>query len=194
MTSHQKINWKSCQSNMKLILLTPNPVLTKSTQPVIDFGKNLKNILSEMKEALLSAKDPKGVGLAAPQIGYPLQIFAIKPRESSSVSFYINPKVLEQSFESIDLPTQNTPLEGCLSIPNTWGVVKRKKALTISYQNQHAKKLIKTFTGFAAIIIQHELDHLNGFLFTKRVLEQQGKLFEIIKSSDGKESLKELPL
>lgn len=179
---------------MKPIILTPNPVLTLPTKPVTVFDHNLKKILAEMKEALISAKDPIGVGLAATQIGYPLQIFAIKPRENSRITFFINPKIINESDQSIDIPKQNTPLEGCLSIPNTWGVVKRKKEITLNYQDQNDKQFTKTFTGFASIVIQHELDHLNGILFTKRVLEQQGKLFEIIKGKDGKESLKELPL
>lgn len=179
---------------MKPIILTPDPVLTKQAIPVREFNENLKKILNEMKEALLSAKDPKGVGLAAPQIGYSLQIFAIKPRENSKITFFINPQAVSVSPEIIETPKQSTPLEGCLSIPNTWGLVKRKRVITLNYQDQNGKSFQKTFKGFSAIVIQHELDHLNGFLFTKRVLEQGGKLFEIIKGTDGKESLKELPL
>lgn len=179
---------------MKTIILTPSPVLTKPAQEVTRFDDQLEQILLEMKEALLSAKDPKGVGLAAPQIGYSLQIFAIKPRENSNVAFFVNPKIIVTSEEVLSQPQDNTPLEGCLSIPNTWGVVKRKRWVTISYQDGKGKRFRKTYKGFPAVIIQHELDHLKGILFTKRVLEQDGKLYEIVANKDGNESLKELPL
>ncbi len=179
---------------MKQIVLTPNPVLSQITQPVTHLNKEIKDILQEMKEALLAACDPKGVGLAAPQIGYSLQIFAIKPTVKSPVTFFINPEIVSENQELGKEIKQKTPLEGCLSIPNTWGVVKRKQAITIQYLNIHGKKTIKTFSGFPAIIVQHEMDHLQGILFTARVLEQQGKLYEITEDEEGKENLKELPL
>lgn len=179
---------------MKEIVLTPQPVLNSTTQAVTKFDDKLKAILSEMEETLLAASNPKGVGLAAPQIGYPLSIFAMKPKADSKVTFCINPKILSSSKELIIIPEKNTPLEGCLSIPNTWGTVKRKRWVTLSFQDAHGKNKIKTFKGFRATIVQHEMDHLLGILFTKRVLEQQGKLYEIIKDKEGKESLKELPL
>lgn len=179
---------------MKQIVFTPNPVLSQPAQPVGKIDKSISQILQGMKDTLIAASDPKGVGLAAPQIGYPLQMFAIKPKENSSVRFFINPKIIAQSEELVRVPKQNTPLEGCLSIPNTWGIVKRKKWVTLNYLDQHGKEKTKTFKGFLAVIIQHEMDHLSGTLFTARVLEQKGKLYEIVKDKEGKESLKELPL
>lgn len=179
---------------MKRIVLTPQPILSSATQPVTKFDDNLNAIIMEMEQALLSAKDPKGVGLAASQIGYPLKIFAMKPKEDAKVTLYINPKIIEIAQVETRLSKQNTPLEGCLSIPNTWGVVNRKTWVTLSFQNSKGKSKTKKFRGFPAIIVQHEMDHLSGILFTQRVLAQQGKLYEIVKDKQGKESLKELPL
>lgn len=179
---------------MKPIVITPHPVLNNKTAPVEKFDESLGKILREMEQALLSAKDPKGVGLAAPQIGYTLKIFAMKPKEDAKVTLYINPKIIEIAQVETRLSKQNTPLEGCLSIPNTWGVVNRKTWVTLSFQDSHGKSKTKKFKGFPAIIVQHEMDHLSGILFTQRVLAQQGKLYEIVKDKQGKESLKELPL
>lgn len=179
---------------MKPIIITPNPVLNTTTKPVVKISPEIRKVLTEMKEALLSAVDPVGVGLAAPQIGYLLRIFAIKPTVDAKVTFFLNPEIMEVAKDPIRLPEKNTPLEGCLSIPNTWGVVERKKSITLKYLGINGKEIIKTFSGFPAVIIQHEMDHLQGILFTQRVLEQKRKLYEILKNEEGEESLKELPL
>lgn len=179
---------------MKQIIITPHHVLQKAAEPVEKIDNQIKKILEEMEETLVSTKDPRGIGLAAPQIGYPLQIFAVKPRENSKVSFYINPKIIKESEILIEIPKRKAPLEGCLSIPNTWGFIKRKKEVTLTFQDLQGKKRTKTFKDFLAIIVQHEMDHLKGVLFTQRVLEQGGKLYEIVKVKKGKDRLKELPL
>lgn len=179
---------------MKQVVLTPNQILYQPAKPVGEIDKSIKTVIKEMKQAIISATNPKGVGLAAPQIGYSLQIFVIKPRDNSPVSFFINPQVVNIVTKTENRPKQKTPLEGCLSIPNTWGLVKRNQEITLKYFNLKNKEKVKTFRGFSAIIIQHEMDHLQGILFTKRVLEQQGRLYEIIKDENGKEKLNELPL
>jgi peptide deformylase len=168
-------------------------VLFQKAKTVV-INDQLSNIFKEMREALLAAVDPKGVGLAAPQIGYPLKIFCIKPTSQSPITFYINPQIINQAKEYVKSADSNVPLEGCLSIPNTWGTVKRKKNITLKYQNEKGITKIQNFTGFPAVIIQHEMDHLDGILFTYRIIEQRGKLYEIVKDDEGKESLKELPL
>lgn len=178
---------------MKKIVIVPQPVLNQPTSPVVNFDHRLKKIISEMKEALLSAKNPKGVGLAAPQIGYSLSIFALKPTDKDEISFYINPKIIGFSTE-VEKLQKNIHLEGCLSIPNTWGVVQRKKWIRLVFQDTKGNKKQKTFSGFQAVIVQHEMDHLRGILFTQRVLEQGGKLYEIIKEENGEEKLRELPI
>ncbi len=178
---------------MKPILIVPDKVLFTKTEPVGQIDKNIQKILNEMKVALLAATDPKGVGLAAPQIGYPLQIFCIKPTGTSLVLFFLNPKIIKTRDQQKPR-TKDAPLEGCLSIPNTWGIVKRADKIVLEYTNAHNNRKTEEFKGFTATIIQHEMDHLNGVLFTQRVLEQGQKLYEIIKDKRGKESLKELPL
>jgi peptide deformylase len=69
-------------------------------------------------------------------------------------------------------------LEGCLSIPKIWSPVARAKKILLEYQDLTCQVKREWFQGFKAIIIQHEVDHLNGILFTQRALEQKNPLYE----------------
>src|SRR3990167_1692374 len=137
---------------MTKIICAPSAVLSQISKPYV-FQKDdkfLPAFLREMEEALLSATDPKGVGLAAPQIGKAVAIFMAKPTEKSKISVFINPKILD--VESPNNPNPpNRPkkrvkkLEGCLSLPNIWGEVKRSPAVIISYYDRVGRKKSKTF-------------------------------------------------
>ena len=186
---------------MKPIVIVPEKVLFTPAQPVPAIDAKIKTILKDMKEALLAAHDPKGVGLAAPQIGVNLRMFCLKATSSSPVEFFLNPQILTSAPTTAHKNPQDSPrgeagppLEGCLSIPNTWGFVERNSSVILKFTNEKNQTKTREFTGFHAIIIQHEMDHLEGILFTQRVLEQGHKLYEIIKNKQGKETLKELPL
>ena len=85
-------------------------------------------------------------------------------------------------------------LEGCLSLKDIWGEVERAKAVWLEYTDETGKTHHKKFTGFIATIIQHEVDHLNGILFPKRVLEQKGTLYESKKNSKGEDIFEELTI
>lgn len=190
---------------MTKIISAPNPVLSQISEPYV-FQKNDKFLfafLKEMEEALLSATDPKGVGLAAPQVGKPVAIFIAKPAEKSKISIFINPQIVET--EQAGLPAEASAkvgprskgikkLEGCLSLPNIWGEVKRAPSVTISYFDKAGKQKTKNFTGFMATIIQHEVDHLYGILFPRRVLEQKGKLYKSSKNEKGEDEFEELSI
>lgn len=191
---------------MYKIVKTPNKILVEKAKPVTKFDGKLKNILVEMEETLRATIDPIGVGLAAPQVGLPLRIFQMKPTEKSKVTSYINP-VIEKFSEEEEIPeftnsdkvegkkpesSKNKLLEGCLSIPDIWGNVTRKKKVTLSWQDINGNQFKQEFDGFPAIIIQHEVDHLNGVLFTKHVMEQGEKLFKSHKNEDGEDEFEEL--
>ena len=177
---------------------------------------NILKLIEEMKHALLYAKDPEGVGLAAPQVSYPLRIFIIKPDSKSSIQVFINPTITEKTKTShltetrdrvqslnnkvvkkspdSDSKNSETQLEGCLSLPNVWGNVKRKPTLTLSYLDENNKARTQKFKGFIATIIQHEYDHLQGILFPKRVLEQKGKLYKSHKNEKGEDVFEEIDI
>ncbi len=185
---------------MKTIVATPNPVLSTPTRTVTSFDRRLHTLIRDMKAALRSAVNPKGVGLAAPQIGQAWRIFITRPTEKSQIRVFINPKIITHSTDQTDgVPArENLPagkagkLEGCLSIPKIWGRVKRATTLTLWYQDETGVPHQEQFTGFLATIIQHEIDHTNGVLFPQRVLEQKGKLYQSAKDENGKEILEEV--
>lgn len=194
--------------HMYKIVTTPNKILIDVAKPVTKFDKKLSEVLREMEETLRATTDPIGVGLAAPQVGLSLRIFQMKPTEKSKVTSYINPEIVSISDEE-EIPTfqnsnkvnNNKPesskgklLEGCLSIPSIWGNVTRKKEVTLSWQDENGNKFQKLFTGFPAIIVQHEMDHLNGILFTKHVMDQKEKLFKSHKNKDGEDEFEEISI
>jgi len=179
------------------IVTAPAQILSQKAKPVKKIDKKL---IGEMKQALLLAKDPEGVGLAATQLGKPLSIFVIKPAPKSPIKVFINPEIVEEKDESNSEISKKrkrshpTRLEGCLSLPNIWGEVKRKPSITLKYTDERGKNYTKIFKGFIVTIIQHEIDHLNGVLFTERVLEQNGQLYKSYKNEKGEDIFEELEL
>lgn len=188
---------------MKSIVCAPSSVLTSLAQTVTIFDKRLEMLIDEMKTTLLATKNPKGVGLAGPQVGQSWRIFLTRPKEESVMRVFINPEIILRSEDQTDgplrlseasVPERENKLEGCLSIPKIWGKVKRAKTLSLRYQDEKGNIHKEKFSGFMATIIQHETDHINGILFTQRVLEQKGKLYETGKDDEGKEVLEEITI
>jgi peptide deformylase len=180
---------------MKPIVTVPNLVLTTPAKRVTKFDASIRTLIEEMKKTLLATVNPKGVGLAAPQIGVDLQVFITKPSAKAAIREFINPEILNKSDAMTNgIPERSGKLEGCLSIPLIWGNVKRSSSLTLRYQDAKGELHEEAFTGFLATIIQHETDHLRGILFTQRVLEQKEKLYQIGTDDDGKEVLDEIKL
>lgn len=180
---------------MKPIVKIPNTVLFTQAKTVTSFDKKLDRLIRDMTQTLIGATNPKGVGLAAPQIGEPYRVFLTRPTEKSDIRVFINPVITHQSETTTDgVPERDNKLEGCLSIPKIWGKVHRAHSLTLTYQDQTGTSHTETFNGFLATIIQHETDHTNGILFTQRVAEQQGQFYQSAKDAQGKEILEEIEL
>jgi peptide deformylase len=187
-----------------MIVKVPNPVLTNPSKPVTKIDKKILGIVSVMKQTLIKTENPKGVGLAAPQIGIPLRIFITRPTENTPIGVFINPEIIwkSQDLAEIERPADKSKptkrrdkkLEGCLSIPEVWGYLKRARKLRLRFTDLDGKIYEEDFEGFMATIIQHETDHLNGILFTHRVLEQQEKLYRIEEDEEGKEKLVEIEI
>lgn len=184
------------------IVHVPDAVLNAPTKPIVKFDKRVTRLIGDLKDTLMATTNPKGVGLAAPQIGEPWRVFVTRPKESGPVRAFINPHITHVSHQQTDGVPQreNLPageggkLEGCLSIPKIWGKVKRAAALTLRYQDERGNKKEEKFSGFMATIIQHETDHVNGILFTHRILEQKQKLYQATTDTKGKEVLEEVTL
>lgn len=167
---------------MLKIVTTPNQILNQPTKPVINFDKKLISLIEEMKHTLIAQNNPPGVGLAAPQVGINLAIFIIKPTKKSPIKVFINPRIIKLKSRTVKTKknekSEKIKLEGCLSIPKIWGEVNRAEKLFLEYQDINGKIKKEWFKGFEATIIQHEIDHLNGILFTQRVLEQKNNLYQ----------------
>ena len=122
--------------------------------------KQLEEIVDKMGEAM---EEYEGVGISAIQVGLPYRIFLAGPIDSPEL--VMNPKILEKS------PFMKSDWEGCLSCPNTMVKIKRAKNITLEYTSVRKGEFVKVkrkFTDFDARVVQHELDHLNGFLITDR--------------------------
>lgn len=187
---------------MLKILTAPNPLLAKSVEPVTRINELIKRLTFEMEKTLVAQNDPPGVGLAAPQIGKNLALFIIKNSKKAKTMVFINPKIikseiqkssfakaLESKPKSKKVEKKAVKLEGCLSIPRIWGPVKRSYKILVRYQNLSGKNEEKWFSGLNAVIIQHEMDHLKGVLFTERALQQNQPLYQeergkLVKLSD----------
>ena len=176
------------------IITAPNQVLSTKTKSVIKVDKDILDFVKQMEESLNFATDPIGVGLAAPQVAKSLAIFIAKPTEKAKLQVFINPKITKIEEPTGKVKGKTKKLEGCLSLHNIWGEVERAKAVWLDYMDETGKLHHKKFNGFIATIIQHEVDHLNGILFPKRVLEQKGTLYESKKNSKGEDIFEELTI
>lgn len=167
-----------------------DPVLKKVAQDIEPGHPGLKQLIADMFETMYAAS---GVGLAAPQIGQSIRLFIVdaspfaededgEPTEDAHLKdfkkVFINPYIVEEEGE--EWPFE----EGCLSIPTIREEVKRQPRIVLQYQDENFKEYEEEFEGFAARVIQHEHDHLDGVLFVdhltplrKRLLS--GKLRDI---------------
>jgi peptide deformylase len=177
------------------IVQAPEPVLSAKTKPIEKIDKNVLQLIEDMKETLEHTTDPEGVGLAAPQVGKPLQLFIIREAKDAPFSIFINPQVqLVGKPKETEMEKKHSRLEGCLSLKNIWGTVKRVPKVKVTYLDETGTAHTKTFSGFFAVIVQHEYDHLQGFLFPKRTLEQAGKLYKSHKDEKGEEVFDQIEL
>ncbi len=174
---------------MKIVHI-PHNILHKKTKNVLKVNESLIHTIQEMKRVMELEKDPEGVGLSANQVGLPYSLFIMRPSINAPCTVCINPNIIK--IEGQILPKAGkrtkkrkkigrTKLEGCLSIPGVWGYVKRYPKILLEYTDMKGMRKKKWFTGFKAVIVQHEMDHLNGVLFTQRVIEQGEELYKEIE-------------
>jgi peptide deformylase len=128
-------------------------VLKEKAQEVGKITRNIHKLLDNMADTMYEAN---GVGLAAPQIGVPKRVVVIDTGDG--LFELINPVIIEKNGEEIDV-------EGCLSIPNLVGEVKRAKKVVAQALNRNGELLEYKVEGLLARAFQHEIDHLNGILF-----------------------------
>ena len=157
----------------KLEILTyPNKFLQQPTQPVENIDGDIQKLVADMVETMYEAP---GVGLAAIQVGSDKQVLVYdeKPTESDrGYGVIINPKIVESEGQII---SEN---EGCLSVPDFRSDVKRAARIVVEGVDRDGKSLRFEADGFLAIVLQHEIDHLNGTLFIDRISALKRELYK----------------
>lgn len=138
-------------------------VLRKSAKEVDDEMYGTQQLTLYLEELRKFMRRNSGMGIAAPQVGHSDRIFIIQNGHTAKPRFCINPKVIQESDED------NWIKEGCLSFPNLYLKVNRVKEIVVSYYTPDGENVVETLDGVESICFQHELDHLNGVLFTDRV-------------------------
>jgi peptide deformylase len=152
------------------IVVLGNAVLRNKARKVTRFDDTIRRLVADMIETM---RDAPGVGLAAPQIGVPLQVAVIEA-EKDEVLVLVNPEILKLEGETL-------PDEGCLSVPGYWAKVKRAEKVTLKAKDAHGKDIrINAAEGLLGQALQHEIDHLNGMLYVDRLeslddLQRQGR-------------------
>jgi peptide deformylase len=146
----------------------PDPILREKAKRIKSFDANLRKLANDMLETMHGAS---GVGLAAPQIGLSIRLivteYAPDPKDKEAErpfkAILCNPEVVKASEET------EIAAEGCLSIPGWIGDVPRHFSVTVKGQNPEGKEVRIKAEGYFARVLQHEIDHINGVLFTDRV-------------------------
>lgn len=177
---------------MAKIVTVPNPVLReKSKEVVVD--KKTAELVATLKNTLVDDKGKLvGAGLSAIQIGIPKRVFIAYSEASKKFLTFINPEIVWFSKRLTN--AKDKKYEGCLSLPNKWSCIRRSKEVKIKYLTETGQEIVRKFSGPMAVIIQHEYDHLDGILFIDRALEQNAKLYQLVKDKEDKEYLEEIKI
>ncbi len=144
---------------IRKIVFHPAEILEQSCKAVVKYDKKLVKLLDDMYDTMI---EYDGVGLAAPQIGLDARIAVVDIDDEHGTIEMINPRVLETSGEQ-------TGPEGCLSFPGLYGEVTRPNFVKIEAFDRKGRKYTLEAEDFLARAIQHEIDHLDGILFTTKV-------------------------
>ena len=140
----------------RLIVQVPDPILAKKCREVDKFDERLWTLLDDMKDTLF---DANGAGLTAPQVAVLKRVALVDTEDG----FYelINPVIKSMKGEQ-------TGLEGCLSVKGKYGTVTRANDVTVIAQDRYGKKHTYKVSGFTARAFQHEIDHLDGIVYTSK--------------------------
>lgn len=158
---------------LRTIVTLPEPVLYRKARTVKKFDKDLQTLIDDMIDTM---RDAPGVGLAAPQVGISERLivveYADEPEEESEdeepkevkpkLYVMINPEIVKTSEEKV------MGIEGCLSIPGLVGEVERFEEIQLKGLNRRGQPMKVKAKGWLARIFQHEVDHINGVVFTQR--------------------------
>ena len=155
------------------ILTYPDPRLQRKAEPVSVFDDDLHHFVDDLKETMYAG--PGGVGIAAPQVDRPQRIVVVDVRpklgdDCHGLMVLINPELA--AWEGMAVGR-----EGCMSVPDFTGNVIRAERIQVQAQDASGRERSYECEGFEARAIQHEMDHLDGFLFLDRLVSRKIDLF-----------------
>lgn len=144
------------------IIKAPDPLLRVKSKNILEIGDSEIKLLNDMLDTMYAAP---GVGLSAIQVGVPQRMIVVDTSRDNKISNLkmINPEIIWES-EEIQLND-----EGCLSFPEQFVEVMRSKEIKVKYIDENKKAKLSNFSDFQAVIIQHEIDHLDGNLLIDKV-------------------------
>ena len=159
------------------ILTDENPTLRKKCRPVTSFDDRLATLIDDMRETVVQAS---GVGLAAPQVGILRRVVVVDTGDE--ILEMVNPRILETS-------GQQDGLEGCLSVPNRFGLVKRPDYVKVEAQDRTGEWYEYEGEGLIARCFCHELEHLDGHLYTEKAYKMltQEEYEELVRQQEEQE-------
>jgi peptide deformylase len=158
---------------IRIIVKEPDAVLHKTAKEVKEITPNVKKLLNDMADTMY---DAEGVGLAAPQVGILKRLIVVDVGDEHGLIKMVNPVIVDKEGE------QFGP-EGCLSIPGYNGDVRRAEKVTVKGLDENGNEITITGTGLLSRCFQHEIDHLDGVLFT----DIAEKVYEYVPERSGRE-------
>ncbi|WP_248926449.1 peptide deformylase [Paenibacillus hamazuiensis] len=141
---------------IRIIVKDPDPVLREKAKPVTKINASIHKLLKDMADTMY---DAQGVGLAAPQIGILKRVIVMDVGDEHGLIELINPEIISMEGEQFGT-------EGCLSIPGFTGDVRRAMKVAVKGLDRDGNEIVIEGTELLARCIQHEVDHLNGVLYT----------------------------
>jgi peptide deformylase len=150
---------------LREIVLLPDPVLRRKAHKITNFEKDMQQLIDDMIETM---REAPGVGLAAPQVGISQRLIVVEYGDEDDdetpkkLYVVINPEIVKLSEETVE------GVEACLSVPGLAGTVKRHESVVVKGLNRHGRPIRIKASGWLARIFQHEIDHVDGVVFTDR--------------------------
>lgn len=163
------------------IIILPNPHLRTRSKKVGFISDEIKQLIEDMKLATLDWEDNRehevGVALAAIQVDRPYRVVVVRNdfdnKNDRTFAVFINPVITKYEGNLVE------DYEGCLSVPEVYGKVRRYEKVRIKAQNEGGSEIRLTAQGFLARIFQHEIDHTNGIVFVDHIKDDQNAFFRL---------------
>lgn len=159
---------------IRQVLAYPEPILKEMAEDVVEMNDKIQQVIADLDDTMEASGH--SVGIAAPQIGELFRIIVVdasknkKCDEHHGKMVMINPEILK--WEGV-----KQFREGCMSVPDYTGNVNRARKVVVQYQDESLETKVIETEGFEAILLQHEIDHLDGVLFIDRIISKRTDLF-----------------